>query len=267
MAYKLIAADIDGTLLTNDRRLTERTVEAIRAARKKGVLFTLSTGRPLQGIRRYAHLLSENVPVITYNGSVVLTADTQEVLYSVGLPDEAALFICREALRRDVTAVAWAGNRLYARRINDDVMDYRLMTMEMPILVPDEASFTDATGDQVTKMLWIDAPDTIARYMKEMNAILPPEVKCVTSNPRYLEFMRCGVSKSAALSSAAEHLGIAREDVIAVGDGLNDLDMISWAGMGVAMGNAADAVKKAADYVTLSNEEDGLAKAIEKLIL
>lgn len=267
MAYKLIAADIDGTLLTNDRRLTERTEAAIRAAKEKGVLFTLSTGRPLQGIRRYAHLLSENVPVITYNGSVVLTADTQEVLYSAGLPDEAARLICREAITRDVTAVAWAGGQLYARRINDDVMDYRLMTMEMPILVPHEQTFLEATAGQVTKMLWIDTPDTIARYMKEMNAILPGGVKCVTSNPRYLEFIRGDVSKSAALASAAEHLGITREEVIAVGDGLNDLDMITWAGTGVAMGNAADAVKEAADLITSSNEEDGLARVIEKLIL
>ena len=261
--YKLIAADIDGTLLDSARTLRPATEDAIRQAKDAGVLFTLSTGRPLQGIRKFRHLLSPDVPVITYNGSMVLTADTGRVILSDGLPEEAARTIWREGCARGTTVIAWANNHLYCNRVSEIVLDYRTLTMETPIEITD---FAPIAG-HVTKMLWLDEPETVIRYMDELGTSLGDSVRFTTSNPRYLEFMNSRVSKSAALLAVAEELGFAREEIIAIGDGLNDLDMIEAAGMGVAMGNAHPRVLEAARFVTKTNDEDGLAYMIEKLIL
>ena len=263
LMYKLIAADIDGTLLDSARVLRPATENAIRRAREAGVLFTLSTGRPIQGIRKFRHLLSPDVPVITYNGSMVLTADTGRIILSDRLPEDAARTVWREGCARGTTVVAWADNRLYCNRVSEIVLDYRTLTME----TPNEIADFEPIAGHVTKMIWLDDAETVVRYRAELGTSLGDGVRFTTSNPRYLEFMNSRVSKSAALRAVADALGFAREEIIAIGDGLNDLDMIEAAGMGVAMGNAHPRVLAAADFVTKTNDEDGLAYMIEELIL
>ena len=266
MDYRLIAADIDGTLLNSRRELTPGTVRAVREAQRAGVLFTLCTGRPLQGIRNYAFLLSPDVPVITYNGAMVLTADTREILYERGLDDENALTIWREGVARDVNVIVWSRNVLYCSRINEAVMDYRSLTMETPHPLSGEEDFLRQCAGGITKMIWIADAASNEGYLRELPGILGDRVRYTTSNPRFLEFMNRDVSKSAALAGAAAHLGLRREQVIAVGDGLNDLDMIRWAGTGVAMGNASETVRNAADLVVPDNDSDGLACMVRRLI-
>ncbi|MBQ3791485.1 MAG: Cof-type HAD-IIB family hydrolase, partial [Clostridia bacterium] len=217
MNYRLIAADIDGTLLTSSRQLTDRTREAILAAREKGVLFTLSTGRPIVGIRPFLDLLSEDVPVITYNGAMVIRSGSEEILFSQNLDDKVVSKIFRLGLKRGATVVAWAQNRLYCTRIDQRLLDYRSITMETPHLVSSPLEIPRP----VTKMLWLDDAEKNRQNMDYLRGRLP-NVHYITSSPVLLEFMNAAVSKSAALRSLASSLGIPMEQVIAVGDGLND---------------------------------------------
>lgn len=261
MKYQLIAADIDGTLINSKRELTAETVRAIKEAQAAGVLFTLSTGRPIMGIRQFRELLSPNVPLITYNGGMVLHSDDETIIFSAKLQASSVREIYRLGLERDTTIVIWVKNKLYVNRINDAVLNYRTITMETPHLIED----LSLLENDVTKMIWIDSPENNQRFLRELEGSLPG-VNYSTSTPILLEFMDASVSKAVALEKVADSLNIPMESVIAVGDGLNDLPMIAAAGCGVAMANGHEKTKAAAKYITHSNDDEGIAFMIDSLI-
>lgn len=264
MKYKLIAADMDGTLLTDDKRISARTREAIKAAVKKGVIFTVSTGRPIQAIRCYEELRELGCPVITYNGAVIAEPDTEKIIYEQSLEREDALRILEYGTERKLTMCVWCGGQLYVNMFNERTDYYKRMTKVEPVLLED----ADALANKgITKILWYDDAEKIAAFEEEMKAAGFNSVTACTSQPMYLEFFNRKVSKAAAIQRICDIYGIKRTEVIAVGDANNDLEMIEYAGLGVAMANAVQNVREKADFVTLSNEEDGVAYVIEKFVL
>jgi Cof subfamily protein (haloacid dehalogenase superfamily) len=264
MKYKLIAVDVDGTLLNSDDIITETTKEAIAACVAQGVIFTISTGRPIQGVRHLNQQLGLDSPFITYNGAMVILGNSRTVLYEQKLSADDASRIVRLGEAYGTTILVWADNRLFANELNERTRKYTEITSVTPNLVKD---LTDVTANGVTKLLWYDEIETINRYSIEVLPFLSKNVNIHTSRPMFLEFVDIKASKAIAMAKIGQHYNIKQSEMIAVGDGFNDLSMIEYAGLGVAMGNADNEVKRIADYVTRSNDEDGVAHVINKFIL
>ena len=264
MAYKLMAVDIDGTLLDSNGVLTEKTKEAIIAGVEKGLIFTISTGRPLQGVENINRLLNLDLPYITYNGAMVIMGKSKEILYEQRLSPEDAEQIIELGEKYGTTIVVWADNKMFVKEIDEKVLDYKKISNVEPTVIDD---LREAVKAGATKILWYDEIDKINKYRTEVGKYLSDGVNFHPSRPIFLEFVDKKASKAIAMEKLGEHFGIKRSEMIAVGDGYNDLSMIEYAGLGVAMGNAEEEIKKKADYVTLSNDEDGVAHVINKFVL
>lgn len=264
MKYKLMAVDIDGTLLDSAGKLTEETIKAVRMGVNKGLVFTISSGRPLQGVMPLVESLDLNLPVIIFNGAMIVMARTKEVLYEKNLSPGKAESIVRLGEKLGTTVVLWADNKLYVNRLNENSRRYGRNSGVEPELITD---LGEVVKNGVSKVLWYDDVELIEKYEREIGNYLSAGITFHTSQPFYLEFVDEGASKAIALEKLGEHFGIKREEIIAVGDGFNDLSMIEYAGLGVAMGNAKDAIKTKADYVTLTNDENGVAHVIYKFVL
>jgi Cof subfamily protein (haloacid dehalogenase superfamily) len=160
--------------------------------------------------------------------------------------------------------VIWAGNQLYVNELNKRTEKYAQLSGVKPQVYSD---IKELISIGVSKVLWNDEIERINGFERRLNGLLSPSVNFHTSQPIYLEFVDQKVSKAIALEKMGEFYSIRREEMIAIGDGFNDLPMIEYAGLGVAMGNAPEEVKDAADYITRSNDEDGVAKVIDLFVL
>lgn len=265
--YKLIALDMDGTLLREDKTISKETYRAIQRARAKGVKVVLTTGRPIDGVKRYLNelnLVNDDDYVIAYNGSLVQNAKTKKVIAKtlMSLDDVSYLYKISQELKVNIHALTdhsciapkWSTYSQVEADINNISLDF-----------VDFNNLDKSTT--VVKVMFIDEPD----YLSEVVAKLPKEIyekyTVLRSAPFFLEFLDKSVNKGAGVSILAKELGIKPEEVICVGDAGNDLDMIKFAGLGVAMGNAFPEVKEIADYITLSNEENGVAHVIDRFVL
>ena len=264
MNVRLIAVDVDGTLLNSKKELTGPVSDAIEAVKSRGLLFTIATGRDICGLRFIDHILSPGVPVITYNGAEIRRAGSGELLSAVTLPEECALEIIRRGLAEGFSVIVWSKGVLYIGQAGVYTRGYaemygiRELELTQPKLLARQG---------VTKVIWAGETSRIAGLEKSFHAAPIPGSECCTSDPSYLEFMARGVNKGAGLQAAAEVLGLCQQEVMAVGDGHNDLPMLRWAGVSVAMGNASAEVKAAASFVTDSCDRDGLSAALNKLVL
>jgi len=271
MRYKLLAADMDGTLLNSQSIMTERTKSAILAAMARGVLFVPSTGRPMMGLKRYITAFEGDLPLILFNGAMAVTAKSGRVLFSQGLDFSCAEVIFSQGVARGYPVIAWAGEVLFVSCDNEETSTYQKITgAEVHVIgdmEPVRGLGNARDGRVVTKMLWIIPPEEAKRLRDEMLGILGGRVNCHTSMPYLLEFVDVKASKGLALAAVGEAYGIAREEMIAVGDGYNDVPMLEYAGLGVAMGNAPEDIKGMCQAVTLGNDEDGVAKVIEEYLL
>lgn len=264
MKYKLLAVDVDGTLVNNKREITPKTKEKIHEAIEKGVIFTISSGRPVQGVQLITKQLEADVPVITYNGAMVITGDSRKVIYSCTMKPEDAIQVESLGKERNTTIAIWSDNQLFVNRADERAAKYSELSGTEPKLYEDIEGLI-AKG--INKILWYDEVERINAFQKELQNVVNPTINFHTSQPFFLEFVDVNASKAIALEKLGEFYGINRDEMIAIGDGFNDLSMIEYAGLGVAMENAPSEIKQAADFVTLSNENDGVAYVIEKFIL
>ncbi len=264
MKYRMMAVDIDGTLLDSNGVLREETIEAVRLGVAKGLVFTIATGRPIQGVERFNTLLGLDLPFITYNGAMVVMGASHEILYERCLSYEDASRIYRLGLERGTTIIVWSKNMLNVSDLNERTQKYGELACTAPVLLVDYDVVLRAGA---TKMLWYDTVENIAKFDAEVGSFLGDRVNFHTSKPIFLEFVDKSASKAIAMERLGAHFGIAKEEMIAIGDGANDLSMIEYAGLGIAMGNAPDNIKKKADYVTVSNDENGVARIIHEFIL
>lgn len=264
MQYKLIAVDIDGTLLNSKGIITEKTRSSIQRAVEKGVIFSICTGRAIQGVEGFNSLLNLDAPFITYNGAMIVMGKSKEILFEQSLSPEAARSILSIGKEVGTTIIVWSNNKLYAYELNDRVLDYKGISTVEPIIIENEEELIQSG---ITKILWYDEPEKLDHYQNILKDRLGDSVNYCTSKPIFLEFFDRKVSKAVAMEKIGEHFHIRREEMIAIGDGFNDLSMIEYAGLGVAMGNAPEAIKAKARYVTLSNDEDGIAHALDKFVI
>nr|WP_294667192.1 Cof-type HAD-IIB family hydrolase [uncultured Blautia sp.] len=266
MQYKFAAADMDGTLLNDANEITSYTVETIRRAVSQGLIFSICTGRPVQGVEQYLEQLGTQGPVITYNGAMILDSATGRVLYRQELDSEDGRRILEAGQKYHTTMCIWSDNKLYGNKLNDRIQEYSRAARVAPLPMP---SIDELLAQGITKILWYDDVSKIQQIEKELHETAPfQNVTFCTSKPFYLEFFSSKVSKAAAIDRLGELYGFTQAETIAIGDGFNDLSMIRHAALGVAMANAPEGVKECADYITTrTNNEDGVAEVLEKFVL
>lgn len=261
---KLIAIDMDDTVLNDSLEISGRTREAIHAAVANGVVVTFATGRMYCSCRRFALELGLDVPLITYNGALIQQAISGAVLFHQPLPLAVAAKITRWAEQQHLHLQLYVDDRVYVSESNDKALWYGRHSKVEVNAVGSLQGFLKA---EPTKMLMMLDALSIEKVMQELNQLCGTAVAMSRSKPTFLELVHPQVSKGQGLAYLASLLGIEREAVMAIGDGFNDLEMLEYAGLSVAMGNAHPRIKEQADYITDSNEHDGVANAIEKFVL
>lgn len=263
MRIKLIAIDIDGTLITPDKIVTPYVREALRYAEDRGIMVSLVTGRLYPTCRKYSLELSLSGPCVIYQGAMIIDPKTDKVLYEVRIPRDKALKIVKIAREKNLSLNVYMDQfTFYTERPNQySILDAQLNEVEIQI-VKDIEKIIEYDP---LKLMFVDEPGVISR-LEENFSSYDGDLVAFTSLPQFLEIVNRSATKADALKWIANRFNIKREEVVAIGDSHNDIPMLEWAGIGVAMGNADDKVKGAADFITLSNREDGVAHAIEKLI-
>ena len=260
--YKLIATDMDGTLLTSDKRITLRAMAAIDSARRQGVAFTIASGRPYVSAKRFIDRLSLNIPAILYNGCRLVMPDGK-VLHDKLLDPGDVRTLWRLTRENGVASILWSDEELFTPGMNERVLNYSKASGLNAQVIGD---IEPVISRGVTKILWMDTSPRIAALREMAHSQGLESVTMCTSDPSYLEFFSSAASKGIALGRLAEHLGIAPDEIIALGDEENDIPMLQYAGMGVAMGSAGEKVRAAANMVTENSDNEGFAKAIESLL-
>lgn len=265
MKIKLVAIDLDDTLLDSGLRISPECAEAVQAVRDKGILVTLATGRMHRSALPYARQLNMDLPLITYQGALVKSAFSSEVIYYQPLPHEQAGEIIEFFKDRDLHCHAYSDNELFMEDLTPEGRYYEELSGIKAVMVDDLAQ-TVRQHDAMKIMAIIRDEGLLLSLYNELTTKYT-QLHITRSKPIFLEAMAFRANKGLALQVVAEHYGVRQEEVLAIGDSYNDLDMIRWAGIGIAMANARPEVKAAADYVTTSNDENGVAEALRKYVL
>ena len=266
MSIKLIALDMDGTLLNPEGKLTARTVKALKDARAHGAIVTLSSGRMPCALRPFVKELGIDAPLICYNGALVVDSRTEETLSSTPLSIELAREIARVCEENDLHIRAYRGEAVVCAEHGKFAQDYLDFLKGTGRLETTGAPLSQCLDFETPKMLAIDAPARIAALLPRLKERFEGRVRVATSQPRFIEFVNPHAGKAAALSQLSRMMGVEQAETAAFGDGLNDMDMIAWAGTGYVMANGAAEMLKAADVIVPSNAEDGVAQTVEALI-
>lgn len=265
--YQLIALDMDGTLLNEDKLISQRTHEAVAALKAVGKRVVLATGRPIQGILKYIqelNLFDEHDYVVTFNGALVQSTKDQTVLVDMPLNLKAYKELYELSKELGVNIHALTENSVLTP-VNNPYTEIESRINGIPIIVTPVDEVAEDT--LIVKVMFIDAPDVLEQAIAKLPGWVKEKYSVLRSAPYFLEFLDPKVNKGFGVDAVVKTLGLSQKQVICVGDAGNDLAMIEYAQLGVAMENATAELKAAADYVTLSNDEDGVAHVIEKFML
>lgn len=271
MAIKMVAIDIDGTLINDNREITPKTVAAIKKASKQGVKIVLCTGRPMTGVKAYLDQLGLNDRddeyVVSFNGGLAQTTSKKVMVnYSITFNDYAdwVNYCLKEGVHSQIET------RDYIYTTNQDLSPYTIYESELVSMPVRYRSMDEMARMQdqyvVIKAMMVDDKKVIDRAWKDLPKDLADRFSIVRSEDFYLEFMHKSASKGQALNRLCDELGITADEVMALGNAQNDDSMIEFAGTGVAMGNSVLGTRKIADDITKDNNHDGVAAAIEKYV-
>lgn len=264
IGIKLIAIDVDLTLIGGDLKIAERTKAAIRAAVEAGCAVTLASGRMFRATLPFAEELGLDAPLVAYNGALIKTVKTREIISHRPVPLEHAREVIAYARREGLHLNVYMDDTLYVECYDDEALAYMTHCKVEAVAVGDLGAFVDHPP---TKLLVVASEEDVDRRLPEFKAHFGDRLQVVRSLPRYVEFTAAGVSKGSALALLTQRLGISREEVMALGDSENDISMLEFAGIGVAVRNAAEDVKNAADYVTDGESGNGVAEAIFQFVI
>ena len=259
----LLCVDLDDTLLTSDKRVSRGNYDAIEYFKSEGGLFTFATGRIPIGAKPIIRQIMPNAPAVCFNGGSIYDFEKKKTLISRTL-DKGALDAARyiDETLSDVGIVVCTSDRVFFCKVNDIVLEHQRLE-EFP---DNFVCYEDIDGDW-TKILFMTEEENMSVLRETVdNAPFADSYTFVKSSPWYYELLPKGAEKGAGLLKLAEMLGIPTNRVIAVGDNENDLGMIRAAGTGIAVANAVENVKAAADYVTRENcDEDAVAAVIRMI--
>ncbi|MRH41176.1 Cof-type HAD-IIB family hydrolase [Aquibacillus halophilus] len=266
MAYKMIVLDLDDTLLRDDHSISDRTKEALMKAQEKGVKVVLASGRPTFGMNSIADelCLAQNESfILSFNGGKIINCQSNQDIFSSTLPVKAVHRLYELSRREGVFIHTYVGEEI----ITEDENPFTTIEADitgLPIKLVN--NFVEGVTEPVVKALMVGEPDKLKLVESKLQAELVEEFSIMRSKPYFLEFTEKGVTKGTSLNQLIQACGIKREEVIAIGDSYNDQEMIEFAGLGVAMGNAPDDIKEIADFVTDTNMNDGVAKVVEEFV-
>ncbi|MDT2458145.1 Cof-type HAD-IIB family hydrolase [Enterococcus avium] len=277
MIIKAIVLDIDGTLLNTGKIISEKTKQALIAAQEKGIKVILASGRPTTGMLELAEQLEMTKYegfLVSYNGARVTDCLTKKVLFNQAMSIETGQAILEHLKKFDVIPMIGKEDYLYVNDVYSGMLDlpdgaFNIIEYEARggnfklSEIDDLAAFATFP---INKILIAAQPEYLQKIAPALHAPFDEIVTAAFSAPFYFEFTDKGIDKAKALNTVFPEMGIHSENIIAFGDGHNDRSIIEYAGIGVAMGNAVDALKEIADDVTLSCDEDGIAAGLEKYL-
>ena len=268
MNYKLLVLDLDGTLTNSQKEITPHTQDVLIRAQEQGVKLVLASGRPTYGIAPLADRLRLNDfegYILSYNGGKIINWTTKEIMYENLLSPKVYPYLYECARKNNFVILSYKDEYIVSEDATNKYVQHEAFINKMeirPVL-----NFLEVINMPVPKCLIVGEPEPLSKLETEMRTKLQGQMNVFRSEPFFLELVPEGIDKARSLKVLLQETGLKREEMIACGDGFNDLSMIRFAGLGVAMANAQDIVKEGADYITLSNEEDGVATVVEKFIL
>lgn len=268
MNKKVLVLDIDGTLTNSKKEITPATKEAITDVMKRGHKVILASGRPTPGMRRYEQELElekYDGYLLSFNGAKAIDCRTGEIVFQRLLP--LALVPGLYAFARDngCGLMTYLGDEAISAFSIDKYVELEARINTIP--VREVERFVNFVDFDINKCLMTAEPEKAAVLVEELQKRYEGRASIYRSEPFFIEIMPENVNKATSLDRMIGSMGKRREDVVCCGDGFNDISMIQYAGVGVAMGNAQDAVKEVADYITAANDEDGIVEVIEKFFV
>ena len=267
MAKKVLVLDIDGTLTNSKKEITTETKEAIWGAIDRGHKVMLASGRPTPGMRRYEEelRLSEyGGYLLSFNGARIVDCETGDVIYQRTFPASTVPKLYYYAKEHGCGIITYLGDTVLSAFEPDEYIELEARINGLPIqVVEDFPYFVDF---EVNKCLMTAPPEKAAVIEKDLQEKFGDRLSIYRSEPFFIEIMPQNVNKATSLSRVLPVVGASKEDAICCGDGYNDIAMIEYAGLGVAMGNAQEAVKLAADYITGTNDDNGLVQVINEFM-
>jgi Cof subfamily protein (haloacid dehalogenase superfamily) len=259
-----VVSDVDGTLVTDEKLLTDRTKEAVSALRSHGIVFTIISSRPPRGLSMVVDTLKIAVPFGGFNGGVIVAPDRSVLIQHLLSPEIAHRAV---EMLTAISAQSWifSGQDWVVRDPGESYIRLEERTVGFPPTVA--ADFTPFL-DQAGKIVGVSTDfDRLAECEPDIRAALSDAAFVARSQPQYLDITHPLANKGVGLQALSELLSIPATEIAVIGDGGNDVAMFEQAGLSIAMGNASPAVQRAADFVTSGNREDGFAAAIERFIL
>ncbi|RTL56638.1 MAG: Cof-type HAD-IIB family hydrolase [Sphingobacteriales bacterium] len=264
---KAVFIDIDGTLLRSDHTVSEVTIQTIKQLQEKNVLVVLVSARPLHGILPISKIVGlETAPTISLNGSYI--AQNNKVIFKSSIPTSVTLALHDAVQPYHVTTLYYQENNWFAENSSQYTIAEQKIT-DVPVTIQPLSHTIEQWNRENTgpnKIMMIADATTIQTIQEKLKALFAETLNMFTSKPIYLEAMQKDASKAKAVLQLIQEYHITTDEIITIGDNFNDLEMIEMAGTGIAMGNAPDAVKAVAKYVTDTNNNDGVAKAIQHFL-
>lgn len=268
MSYKMIALDLDGTLTNSEKKITKRTYDRLMEVQEQGICVVLASGRPTPGISRLAdelHLGDYGGYVLAFNGARIINWKTKEVVFELPVPETSLKKIYQICGEHDLPLLAHENDHLIVEQPENPYIIEEAWINHMPI--KKISSYEEYVNFPIYKFIAVGDGAYLAEKEPIVKAYLEPDCAVYRSTPYFLEIVGRGVDKAQGLCRLAKILGMDVSEIIACGDGYNDISMIRRAGLGVAMENALQEVKEAADYITASNDEDGIAVLLEDVLI
>ena len=244
MKYKLLVLDLDGTLTNKQKKITPHTKETLLKIQEQGVKIVLASGRPTYGIAPLAEQLELQKYegyILAYNGGEIIDWKTKELMYKNLLDHDVLPYLYECAKKNDFAIVTYDGEYVLTEKPDDEYVLKEALLNVMKIKKVD--NFLDAVKHPIAKCLIVGEPTRLAELEKEMYEHLKDRMGVFRSEPYFLELVPKGIDKAQSLAVLLKEIGLTREEMIAIGDGFNDLSMIQYAGLSIAMANAAIGIK------------------------
>lgn len=268
MAYEILVLDIDGTLTNSQKQISDKTYRSIMAIQERGHKVVLASGRPTPGILPLAEKLKLSEYdgyILSFNGAKVMNCRNGEIIFQQVLNRDYIPLLHTTAVENKVGLLSYEGDCVITDSEIDQYIEIESRINGIPVKQVDD--FVSYIQFDINKCLMTGEHDILKRIEPELKAKLKGELNIYRSEPYFIEIMPRNIDKAYSLGKLLDYLNLSKEQMISCGDGFNDISMIEYAGMGVAMANAQEVVKNKADYITLSNDEDGVAHVIEAFML
>ena len=277
MNLKAIILDIDGTLVNSHKKISDRTKKVLLDAQNKGVKLILASGRPIRGMLDLIHELEMDKHhglVVAYNGASVMDCESKEIVFNKAMTPLEAQSVLNHVKNFEVIPMVAKEDTMYVNNVYNGMLNYKNNPINIieyesrggNYLLCEKSDLAEFVDFPLNKILLAGDPEYLKQNHMKISEPFIGKLSSMFTAAFYYEFTAQGIDKANALNEVLVPMGIKPEDTISFGDGQNDLSIINFAGIGVAMGNAVDELKKAADEITLSNDEDGIALVLERYL-